>query len=442
LLQVFLFNKQESKHKKMIRANDPTLKSWIAADPKSDFPIQNLPFGIFRPKNRTNPRAGTRIGNRVIDLALIAERGYFAHTGIHDREVFSKSSLNDFIAMGKPAWSAVRNKLSEIFDEKNQEYWNTEDFIENLFYRPFEVEMLMPVKVGDYTDFYSSIEHATNVGKMFRDPDNALLPNWRHIPVGYHGRASSIVVSGTDIHRPVGQTKSDDKALPDFGPSKLVDFELEMAFITGRATQLGERISIDLAEDHIFGMVLFNDLSARDIQKWEYVPLGPFLSKNFGSVVSPWIVTLEALQPFRVIGPKQEPEPLPYLKYNGEANFDIQLEVCLQPENSEIHNICRSNFKYMYWNMFQQLTHHTVAGCNINIGDMYASGTISGPTPDSFGSMLELTWRGTKPVKMPDGSERKFINDNDTIIMRGFAEKDGVRVGFGEVRTKILPAKL
>jgi fumarylacetoacetase len=428
------------KKQAMIKANDPTLKSWINADRKSDFPVQNLPFGIFKPKNRTNPRAGTRIGSTVIDLSVIAERGYFADAGIGDKSVFSKPFLNDFISLGKPVWSAVRNKLSEIFNEKNQEFWNTEDFKENLLYKAYEVDMLMPVQVGDYTDFYSSIEHATNVGKMFRDPDNALLPNWRHIPVGYHGRASSIVVSGTNIHRPVGQTKADDQESPGFGPTRLLDFELELAFITGKPTALGERINIKNAEDHIFGLVLFNDLSARDIQKWEYVPLGPFLSKNFGSVISPWVVMLEAFEPFRVEGPMQQPKPLPYLNYSGAGNYDIQLEVYIQPEETELHRVCKSNFRYMYWNMFQQLTHQTVTGCNINVGDMYASGTISGPTPDSFGSMLELSWRGTKPIKMPDGTERKFINDNDTIIMRGFAEKDGVRIGFGEAKTKILPA--
>lgn len=425
----------------MNNPNHPSLKSWLYSDRKSDFPIQNLPFGIFKPKNRTNPRAGTRIGSAVIDLAVIAERGYFSDYGIPNKEVFSKPFLNDFIAMGKPVWTAVRSKLSEIFNAENEEFWNTEDFRENLLYKAHEVEMLMPVQVGDYTDFYSSIEHATNVGKMFRDPDNALLPNWKHIPVGYHGRASSIVVSGTNIHRPLGQTKADDREFPDFGPSRLLDFELEMAFITGRSTQLGERIPVERAEDYIFGVVLFNDLSARDIQKWEYVPLGPFLSKNFGSVISPWIVTLDALQPFRVEGPAQDPPPLPYLKYSGEGNFDINLEVFIQPEESEPFKICHSNFKYMYWNMFQQLTHQTVGGCNINVGDMYASGTISGQTPDAYGSMLEITWRGAKPVALPDGTTRKFINDNDTIIMKGAAEKDGVRIGFGECRTKILPVK-
>ncbi len=402
--------------------------------------MQNIPFGIFKPKNRTEPRAGTRIGSHIIDLSAIARKGYFEEEGIVGKDVFSQATLNDFIALGRPVWQAVRDKISDIFNSNNEEIWNTEDFREGVFYTLDQVEMLMPVKVGDYTDFYSSIEHATNVGKMFRDPTKALLPNWKHIPVGYHGRASSIVLSGAEIHRPLGQTKADDKETPDFGPSRLVDFELEMAFITGKATQLGQRILTAQAREHIFGMVLFNDLSARDIQRWEYVPLGPFLSKNFGSVISPWIVTLDALEPFVVQGPKQEPEVLPYLRYNEPANYDIKLDVLLESENFDAHRICRSNFKYMYWNMFQQLAHHSVNGCNINVGDMYGSGTISGPTPDAYGSMLELSWRGTKPLEMPDGTQRKFIKDNDTIIMRGFAEKDGVKVGFGECRTKILPA--
>jgi fumarylacetoacetase len=286
------------------------------------------------------------------------------------------------------------------------------------------------------------MDHATNVGKMFRDPENALLPNWKHLPVGYHGRASSIVVSGTPIHRPVGQTKPKEDEPPVFGPCKLLDFELEMAFITGKATELGSRINIDEAEDYIFGLALFNDLSARDIQKWEYVPLGPFLAKNFGSAMSPWIVTLEALEPFRVEGYEQDPEVLDYLKYHGKKNYNIDLEVAIKIPSGEEKVVCHSNFKYMYWNMCQQLAHQTVSGCNINVGDLCASGTISGPDESQFGSMLEISWRGTKPVPMPDGSERKFIQDGDTVIMRGHGEKNGVRIGFGECVTPILPAKL
>jgi fumarylacetoacetase len=299
----------------------------------------------------------------------------------------------------------------------------------------------MPVKIGDYTDFYSSIEHATNVGKMFRDAENALLPNWKHLPVGYHGRASSIIPSGVPIHRPKGQFKEAEMEAPVFGPSKRLDFELELAFITGKSTKLGDSVSTAEAEDYIFGFVLFNDWSARDIQAWEYVPLGPFLGKSFGSSISPWVVTLEALEPFRTQGPTQEPEVLPYLKSEKPGNFDINLEVYVQPEGKSASKVCTSNFKYMYWNIAQQLAHHTINGCNINVGDMMASGTISGPTEDSFGSMLELSWKGTRPVKLETGEERRFIEDGDTVIMKGFAEKDGIRIGFGEVSSQVLPSK-
>jgi len=299
----------------------------------------------------------------------------------------------------------------------------------------------MPVHIPNYTDFYSSIEHATNVGKMFRDPANALLPNWKHLPVGYHGRASSIVVSGTEINRPKGQTKPADSDQPVFGASAQLDFELEMAFIINQNTEMGESISTQDAENAIFGMVVFNDWSARDIQSWEYVPLGPFLGKNFGSSVSPWVVTMEALEPFRTASPEQEPEVLEYLKFEGDKNYDINLEVYIQPENGEHNLVSESNYKHMYWNMAQQLAHHTVNGCNVEVGDMYASGTISGSDPKSFGSMLELTWRGQNPITLSNGEERKFINDNDTVTMKAWAEKEGLRVGFGEVSGKIIPTR-
>jgi fumarylacetoacetase len=423
----------------MIQANDPSLKSWLDVPAGSDFPIQNIPFGIFR-SGKKDARPATRIGDSVVDLSALADYGYFDDLEIKDLSVFYAPVLNDLIALGKAKTNAVRERISELFRNDNDELKSNEEACKMVLTDADKAEMLLPVFVGDYTDFYSSIEHATNVGIMFRDPDNALLPNWKHIPVGYHGRSSSIVVSGTDIRRPMGQTKADDADVPSYGPSKLVDFELEMAFITGSGSSLGEQISVENAEDHIFGLVLFNDLSARDIQKWEYVPLGPFLGKNFGSVISPWIVTLEALEPFRVAGPKQDPPVLPYLQFNGKRSFDITLEVYLQPDHAAENLICRSNFRYMYWNMAQQLAHHTVNGCNINPGDMYGSGTISGSTPDSYGSMLELSWKGTKPVKLNDGSERKFILDNDAIIMRGYAQNEKVRIGFGEVTTRILPA--
>lgn len=421
----------------MYNTNNPQHKSWLSIEPNSDFPIQNIPFGIFKTKN-SDPRCCSRIGNTIIDLSALAENGFFDEIDF-DKSVLYESYLNAFMETGKEITSQVRQKISQIFNAEAEPL--KIPIINEILFPAKDVEMMMPVKIGDYTDFYSSIEHATNVGKMFRDPDNALLPNWKHLPVGYHGRSSSIVISGTDIHRPKGQIKPNDSELPIFAPSRLMDFELEMAFITSKPSKLGDSIDVENAEDYIFGFTLFNDLSARDIQKWEYVPLGPFLGKNFGSVISPWIITLEALEPFRVEGPVQEPEVLPYLKFSGKRNFDINLQVFIQPENTNPTLICQSNHKYLYWNIAQQLAHQTVNGCNINSGDMYASGTISGPTEDSFGSMLELSWSGKKEIPLNDGLTRKFIQDNDTIIMKAYSEKDGVRIGFGDVITKILPAK-
>ena len=414
------------------------MRSFVNYPENSDFSIHNIPFGVAV-FNKEYIACCTRIGDLVIDLATLYDYGFFDEIeGLNDN-VFEAYTLNEFIELGKPVTNAVRLKIQELLDE-NSKLANDEKTIEECFYELDQVKMMMPVHVPNYTDFYSSIEHATNVGKMFRDPANALLPNWKHLPVGYHGRASSIVVSGTDIIRPKGQTKPADVDSPIFGPSKQLDFELEMAFIVNKNTEMGDSISTAEAEDAIFGMVIFNDWSARDIQSWEYVPLGPFLGKNFGSSVSPWVVTLEALEPFRTASPKQEPEVLDYLKFEGNQNYDINLTVFLKPENGEENLISESNYKFMYWNMTQQLAHHTINGCNVEVGDLYASGTISGEHPNSFGSMLELTWRGTNPLQLKDGQERKFINDNDTVIMRGYAEKDGIRVGFGEVSGKILPA--
>jgi fumarylacetoacetase len=421
-----------------IKANDPALRSWVNVDPSSDFPIQNLPFGIFS-KGAQEPRAGIAIGDHVLDLAALNDLGLLDSLKI-PQNVLTNQYLNDLIALGKPVTNALRERVSDLLNSGNSELRDNKQAQERSLVPMSSVQMLLPVQIGDYTDFYSSIDHATNVGKMFRDPANALLPNWKHLPVGYHGRSSSIFVSGVDFHRPKGQTKAPDAEMPSFGPAKLLDFELETAFIIGKGTKPGETVSTENADDHIFGMVLFNDWSARDIQTWEYVPLGPFLAKNFASTMSPWVVTLEALEPFRAAGYTQEPAVLPYLQYKGEKNIDINLEVLIQPEKGEAATVCRSNYKYMYWTMEQQLAHHTVNGCNIRVGDVMASGTISGTTPDSFGSMLELTWRGSKPIQMPDGSERKFINDGDTVILRGYAEKNGVRIGFGEAKAKALPA--
>lgn len=423
----------------MIKANDPSLKSWIEVDANSDFPIQNLPFGIFKTQS-SSPRVGVAIGDLVLDLAILNKLGFLDDLKI-DNSIFTNQYLNDFIALGKSTTNNVREKISHLLNEHTPDLRDNKEAQAKVLQYISNVQMQMPVKIGDYTDFYSSIDHATNVGTMFRDPANALLPNWKHLPVGYHGRSSSIVISGTDIYRPKGQTKPADSEMPVFGPTKLLDFELETAFIIGKPTQMGESITTANADEHIFGMVLFNDWSARDIQTWEYVPLGPFLAKNFASTISPWVVSLEALEPFRTEGYKQEPKVLPYLEYTGNKNIDINLDVFIKPENADETRVSNSNYKFMYWTMEQQLAHHTVNGCNMNIGDMLASGTISGPTPDSFGSMLEITWRGTKPLKMKDGSERKFINDNDTVILRGYCKKDNVRIGFGNCIGKILSAK-
>ena len=414
----------------MSKANNPALKSWVQVSPLSDFSIQNLPFGIFQtPTN--SPRVGVAIGTQILDLQAIAEAGLLDAISF-DKSVFNKTVLNEFIALGKPTTNAVRERVSDLLNSDNNELQGNEILQSKALVKQVEAEMLMPVYVPNYTDFYSSREHATNVGTMFRDPKNALLPNWLHLPVGYHGRASSIVVSGTPIHRPQGQTKADTAEMPSFGPTKALDFELEVAFITGKSTNMGESISTTSADDYIFGLVLFNDWSARDIQRWEYVPLGPFLAKNFGSSISPWVVTLEALSPYQVAGPHQEPAVLPYLQYQGNKNYDINLEVSIATASGATKIVSQSNFKYMYWNMCQQLAHHTVNGCNICVGDMYASGTISGPTPNSYGSMLELTWGGKNPITMPDGTERKFIQDGDTVVLKGYCEKGAVRVGFGE----------
>jgi fumarylacetoacetase len=422
----------------MIAANNPSLRSWISVPEGSDFPIQNLPFGVFTTSGST-ARVGTRIGDTVIDLSILAASGQLEVAGL-TAEDFSQEFLNSMMKKGKEATRRLRQALSDLFSTENQAA-ATNESIQKALFAVNEVDMCMPVQIGDYTDFYSSKEHATNVGIMFRDPANALLPNWLWIPVGYHGRSSSVIISGQDIHRPKGQIKPDDNEPPIFAASRQVDFELEMGFITYDGKPLGDSISTTEAEDFIFGMCLFNDWSARDIQKWEYVPLGPFLAKNFASSISCWIVTLDALQPFAVESPEQDPAVLSYLAFEGKKSYDIQLEVGLTPENATEKIISNSNFKYMYWNMSQQLAHHTVNGCNVRCGDLMGSGTISGSTPDSFGSMLELAWKGTKPLAMNDGTERRFIQDGDTVTMRGFCQNAEVRIGFGEVKAKILPAK-
>lgn len=421
---------------------DPTLRSFIDVPPDSDFSIHNLPYGVFKPAFGAAPRIGVAIGDQVLDLSVLADRRLLAGNELGFGSVLGLSSLNAFMALGRPAWREVRRRLTQLLREDEPTLRDDAALRDAAVHPAASVEMLLPASIGDYTDFYSSREHATNVGVMLRGPDSALQANWLHLPVGYHGRASSVVVSGTDVRRPVGQTRAPDADQPTFGPSRLMDFELEMGFFVGPGNELGAAIPIDRAAEHIFGMVLVNDWSARDIQAWEYVPLGPFLAKSFATSISPWVVSMEALEPFRCAGPAQDdPEPLPYLRQPGPSAFDIELEVMLQSRAMAApERITESNFKYLYWSAYQQLAHHASGGCNLRPGDLLASGTISGPGKHQRGSMLELAWRGAEPITLEGGEQRAFLADHDTVILRGRCERDGVRVGFGEVRGRVLPA--
>ncbi len=414
------------------------MTTWLPIPTDSGFGIYNLPYGIFSTQNST-PRACTAIGDYVLDLYSLAEAGAFSSLNIPPT-VFQESYLNNFIALGRPVWQAVRRTLTELLNGDNVFLRDNSILQQAALHPQSAVQMHMPIYVRDYTDFYSSCEHATNVGIMFRGKENALMPNWKHLPVAYHGRASSIVVSGQAIHRPKGQMRPNAEEPPVFGPTRQLDFELETAFVVGKATSMGRQVTTYQTADYVFGLLLFNDWSARDIQAWEYQPLGPFLGKNFASSLSPWIVTLEALEPFRVAGPVQDVPILPYLQCPPAAanNYDIQLEVWIETATGHTCRVCQSNQKYLYWSIAQQLAHHTVNGCNINVGDLMASGTISGPNEGSFGSMLELTWRGTKPIQMPDNTERRFIEDGDTVIIKGQARKGDIFVSFGEVRSTVL----
>jgi fumarylacetoacetase len=416
-------------------AAETVARSFVEVEPDSHFPLQNLPYGVFGTRKDPRPRVGVAIGDYVLDLAALEEEGMLAVAPSGTR-VFDRASLNAFIALGRPAWTATRARLTELLQADHAEL--REAVLRGRMLVPMHEAMLrLPIEIGGYTDFYSSKEHATNVGSMFRDPKNALLPNWSYLPVAYNGRASSVVVSGTPIRRPRGQLKAPDADRPLFGPSRKLDFELETAFVVGEGNALGEPIPVAEAERHIFGIVLLNDWSARDIQQWEYVPLGPFNSKSFATSISPWIVTMDALEPFRVAGPAQDPPPLPYLTLAGEHAFDIWLEVRLQPAGGEATTICSTNFKHLYWSMAQQLAHHTVSGCNTRVGDLMASGTISGAAGDSFGSLLELAWNGQHPIALEDGATRAFLEDGDEVIITGWCQGEGYRVGFGEVRGKI-----
>ena len=422
-----------------IAANNPTRKSWLNVADNCDFPIQNIPFGVFITKDDIIT-IGTRIGEYAIDLGAFHQLGYFEGIPLTD-DMFMQDSLNDFISDGRKTWRLVRNRIAEVFDAKNASLRNNLKHREVIIFDVNEIEMLLPISVGDYTDFYSSKEHATNVGMMFRGADNALMPNWLHMPIGYHGRASSVVVSGTKIRRPYGQTLPNGETQPVFGPTKALDMELETAFITTDVNNLGESISVDEAQDYIFGMVLLNDWSARDIQKWEYVPLGPFLGKSFATTMSPWIITMDALEPFKCSSPKQEITALPYLQQKTTENsYDIKLQAAIETENGDLNLLTTSNFNYLYWTMAQQLAHHTSNGCNVRTGDLMGSGTISGPTKNSYGSMLELTWGGKEPITLKDGTSRTFFNDSDNVIIRGYCKNDKIRIGFGKCTGKIMPA--
>lgn len=416
------------------------MQSFVPVPAGSHFPLENLPFGVFRPDGERDARIGVAIGEFVLDLAAL-EEAKLLEAAAYGGRVFRNDSLNPFIALGRPAWREARRQIQTLLQADNPTLRDSAPLRDRALIRREQVEMLLPAAIGDYTDFYSSREHATNVGALLRGRENALMPNWLHLPVAYHGRASSVVVSGTDLHRPCGQMLPDGAEQPLFGPSRSVDFELEVGFLVGPGNPLGQPISVDDALDHIFGVVLVNDWSARDIQKWEYVPLGPFLSKSFGTSISPWVVTLEALAPFQTEGPRQDPAPLPYLQTAGNPTWDIALEVWLQsPSMREAQRITASNLRHLYWNVRQQVAHHTCGGCNLRTGDLLATGTVSGPTADSLGCLLELTSGGKQPSSLANGETRRFLEDGDRVTMTAWCQADDHRIGFGEVNGRLLPA--
>ncbi|MEH2592912.1 fumarylacetoacetase [Bradyrhizobium sp. AZCC 1721] len=422
----------------MPHPNDPKLRSFIPVDPTSHFPIQNLPYGVFSAKDGLAPRIGVAIGDYVLDLWQLAQDCRF---DLVEPAVFAAPQLNAFMAMGPKVWSSARARISELLRDDHPELRDNEKLRKRALVPMADVKLHLPFAVSGYTDFYSSKEHATNVGVMFRGKDNALQPNWLHMPIGYNGRASTVVVSGTPVRRPRGQLKPPTADMPSFGPCKRLDFELEMGVVIGQPSVMGEMLTEKQAEEMIFGFVILNDWSARDIQQWEYVPLGPFQAKVFATSISPWVVTREALEPFRLHGPAQDPKPLPYLQQTQPNNYDMALEVDLRaaPMNAP-KNISRTNFKYMYWSSVQQLVHHASSGCAMNVGDLLGSGTISGPEKDQRGSLLEISWNGTEPVELAEGVKRSFLEDGDSLVMRGWCQGDGYRVGFGEVEGTILAA--
>ena len=422
----------------------PPLASFIDVPPETPFPIQNLPYGVFKPRTGGRPRVGVAIGEEVLDLAVLEARGLFTHAALRDGRPFAEPSLNRFMGLGPDVWRAARDRVTHLLGHTTPTLRDDAELRQHAFHAIGDIELLLPAEIGDYTDFYASKEHATNVGRMFRGEANALLPNWRHLPVAYHGRASSVVVSGTDVRRPRGQIKPDDEP-PRLAPSQQLDFELEVGFFVGKGNRLGEPIPVERALDHVFGMVLVNDWSARDVQRWEYVPLGPFLGKNFATTVSPWVVPMAALEPFRTSSPEQDPAPPPYLRTSMPSAYDLHLEAAIQTSamrdaTAAPHVVCRTNAQGLYWSLPQMLAHHTVGGCNLRAGDLLASGTVSGPTADSYGSLLELTWRGERPLTLPGGETRAFLEDGDTITLTAWAQGDGYRIGFGEAVGRVLPA--
>ena len=423
----------------MSHPNDPKLRSFIAVEAASDFPIQNLPYGVFSTAKDPAPRVGVAIGDQILDLAVLEREGLVAAGDA--KGVFAQGAINPFMALGPEVWSRTRARISELLRHDNAELRDNASLRAKALVPQREAKLHLPLRVEGFTDFYSSKEHATNVGIMFRDKSNPLLPNWLHIPIGYNGRASTVVVSGTAIHRPCGQLKPPTAEVPSFGPCKRLDFELEMGVVVGQSSKMGDRLSEAEADAMIFGFVLLNDWSARDIQQWEYVPLGPFQAKAFATSISPWIVTREALEPFRVHGPQQDPAPLPYLQQSRPNNYDLTLDVGVKSARMRTpERICRTNFKYMYWSSVQQLVHHASSGCAMTTGDLLGSGTISGADKDQRGSLLELSWGGAEPLAL--GEERRtFLEDGDSLSIAGWCQGDGYRVGFGDVEGTILPAK-
>uniref|UniRef100_A0AAY4EBQ8 Fumarylacetoacetase n=1 Tax=Denticeps clupeoides TaxID=299321 RepID=A0AAY4EBQ8_9TELE len=411
--------------------------SFVKIEEDSDFSMHNLPFGVFSTRDNPRPRIGVAIGDQILDLGVIKHLFTGPVLSAH-QDVFGQPTLNALMGLGHEAWKEARGVLKKLLSANESTLRDDVTLRRRAFAPQISAVMHLPADIGDYTDFYSSRDHATNVGIMFRGKENALMPNWLRLPVGYHGRASSIVVSGTPIRRPMGQMRPDPEKPPVFGPSKQMDIELEMAFFVGAGNKLGEPIPIEKAHEHIFGMVLMNDWSARDIQAWEYVPLGPFLGKNFGTTISPWVVPMEALLPFVQPNPVQDPKPLPYLSHDDPYTFNINLFVSVK--GILVFEVCCVSLQYMYWTMKQQLAHQTVNGCNVRPGDLLASGTISGPDPESFGSMLELSWRGSKSIDLGEGGSRTFLKDGDEVTLTGYCQGHGYRVGFGPCHGKIIPA--